>query len=76
MTTQRGNMEQYEENKEIFSALTKEAKALGLKDISEGFDGIQQEVYGILPKKYKETSDVQVTLSEVDKDPLGDGKGR
>ena len=67
----------YEKKKEIFSDLTKEAKALNLKDIQEGHSDIgEEEVYGILPKKYKETSDVQVTLSEVDKDPLGDGKGR
>ena len=56
----------YEKKKEIFSGLKKEAKALNLKE----------EVYGILPKKYTDTSDIQVTLNEVDKDPLGDGKGR
>ena len=67
----------YEKKKEIFSGLKQEAKALNLKEISEGHSEIgEEEVYGILPKKYKETSDVQVTLSEVDKDPLGDGKGR
>ncbi len=67
----------YEKKKEIFSDLTKEAKALNLKDIHEGHSDIgEEEVYGILPKKYTDTSDIQVTLNEVDKDPLGDGKGR
>ena len=66
MKTSRDDMKDYEEKKQIFADLTKEAKALGLKDISEGFDGTQQEVYGILPKKYKDTMNIQVTLQEVD----------
>ena len=68
MKTQRVDMADYTEKKQIFADLTKEAKALGLKDITEGVSEGQEEVYGILPKKYKDTSGVQVTLQEVDTD--------
>ena len=77
-TKQRTENEEYKEKKEIFASLTKEAEALGLKDIYEHFnEGSEQEVIGILPKKYKTEgtrpfgrSDtvVEVSLHEVDID--------
>ena len=64
----------YENKKEIFSDLTKEAKALNLKDIFEGHsEEGEEEVHGTLSKKYKDTSDVQVTLREIDKDEETEG---
>ena len=75
MKTTKTENENYQEKKKVFASLTKEAKALNLKDIQEGHSDIgEEEVYGILPKKYKDTSDIQVILMEVDKDPLGEGK--
>ena len=66
MKTSRDDMKDYEEKKQIFSDLTKEAKSLGLKGIDESLsENGEEEVFGILPKKYKDTMDVQVTLSEV-----------
>ena len=67
MKTPRDDMKDYEEKKQIFADLTKEAKALKLKDIGEQIseDGGEEQVYGTLPKKYKDTLDVQVTLHEV-----------
>ena len=60
--------EGYEVRKMIFASLNKEAKALGLKDISETFSDGEEEVFGILPKDYKTKRVVEVTLREVDID--------
>jgi len=65
-TQRRDEMLDFTEKKQIFDNLTKEAKALGLKDIDVGIREGQEEVYGILPKKYKDTMNIQVTLQEVD----------
>ena len=62
----RDDMADYKEKKQIFADLTKEARALNLKDIEEGSnEHSEQIVYGIIPKKYKKDLDLEVTLREV-----------
>ena len=67
-TKPRTESEKYQDKKMIFASLNKEAKALGLKDISETLSDGEEEVFGILPKDYKTKRVVEVTLREVDID--------
>ena len=67
MKTTKTENENYQEKKKVFASLTKEAKALGLKDISEWVDETgDEQISGTLPKKYKDNMNVEVSLHEVD----------